>query len=88
MVSAPIKTDAGYYLVQITPLDPEIIQADLAKRERLPGRNSLDLKRKQYFDSVIAEIKAKAVVKLADGSRPVADGLTEAVASRCFRTPR
>jgi peptidyl-prolyl cis-trans isomerase C len=76
MVSAPIKTDAGYYLVQITPLDPEIIQADLAKRERL-RQELLYLKRKQYFDSVIAEIKAKAVVKLADGSRPVADGLTK-----------
>ncbi|WP_455371185.1 peptidylprolyl isomerase, partial [Petrachloros mirabilis] len=30
MVSAPIKTDAGYYLVMITALEPEIIQADLA----------------------------------------------------------
>ena len=76
MVSAPIKTEAGYYLVQVTALDPEIIQADLAKRERL-RQELLYLKRKQYFDSVIAEIKAKAVVKLADGSHPVADGLTK-----------
>jgi peptidyl-prolyl cis-trans isomerase C len=76
MVSAPIKTDAGYYLVQISALEPEIIQADLAKRERL-RQELLYLKRKQYFDSVIAEIKAKAVVKLADGSRPAADGLTK-----------
>jgi hypothetical protein len=37
----------------------------------------LYLKRKQYFDSVIAEIKARAVVRMADGSRPVADGLTK-----------
>jgi peptidyl-prolyl cis-trans isomerase C len=76
MVSAPIKTEAGYYLVQISALEPEIIQADLAKRERL-RQELLYLKRKQYFDSVIAEIKAKAVVKLADGSRPAGDGLTK-----------
>jgi peptidyl-prolyl cis-trans isomerase C len=76
MVSAPIKTEAGYYLVQITALEPEIIQADQAKRERL-RQELLYLKRKQYFDSVIAEIKARAVVRLADGSRPVADGLTK-----------
>ena len=76
MVSAPIKTEAGYYLVQITALDPEIIQADLAKRERL-RQELLYRKRKQYYDSVIAEIKARAVVRVFDGSRPVADGLTK-----------
>jgi peptidyl-prolyl cis-trans isomerase C len=76
MVSAPIKTEAGYYLVQITALDPEIIQADQAKRERL-RQELLYQKRKQYYDSVIAEIKAKAVVRVFDGSRPSADGLTK-----------
>jgi peptidyl-prolyl cis-trans isomerase C len=76
MVSAPIKTEAGYYLVQITALDPEIIQADLAKRERL-RQELLYRKRKQYYDSVIAEIKARAVVRMFDGSHPVADGLTK-----------
>ena len=76
MVSAPIKTEAGYYLVMITALEPEIIQADLAKRERL-RQELLYLKRKQYFDSVIAEIKAKAVVRIADGSRYSPDGLTK-----------
>ena len=76
MISAPIKTEAGYYLVMITALEPEIIQADQAKRERL-RQELLYLKRKQYFDSVIAEIKARAVVRLADGSRAVADGLTK-----------
>ena len=76
MVSAPIKTEAGYYLVQITALDPEIIQADQAKRERL-RQELLYQKRKQYYDSVIAEIKAKAVVRVFDGSRPSGDGLTK-----------
>jgi len=76
MISAPIKTEAGYYLVMITALEPEIIQADQAKRERL-RQELLYLKRKQYFDSVIAEIKARAVIRLADGSRSVADGLTK-----------
>jgi peptidyl-prolyl cis-trans isomerase C len=72
MVSAPIKTDAGYYLVKITPLDPEIIQADLATRERL-RQELLNEKRQKRFDDVIADIRAKAVVKLADASR-YADG--------------
>jgi peptidyl-prolyl cis-trans isomerase C len=76
MTSAPIKTEAGYYLVMITALEPEIIQADLAKRERL-RQELLYLKRKQYFDSVIAEIKAKAAVRLADGARMTTDGLTK-----------
>lgn len=76
MVSAPIKTDAGYYLVMITALEPEIIQADLAKRERL-RQELVYLKRKQHFDDVIAEIKAKAVVRLADGSRYSSGDLTK-----------
>jgi peptidyl-prolyl cis-trans isomerase C len=68
MVSAPIKTDAGYYLVMITALEPEIIQADLARRERL-RQELLYTKRKKYFDDVIADIRAKAVVRLADAAR-------------------
>jgi peptidyl-prolyl cis-trans isomerase C len=76
MISAPIKAESGYYLVMITALEPEIIQADLAKRERL-RQELLYLKRKQYFDSVIAEIKGKAVVRLADRSRFSGDGLTK-----------
>jgi len=68
MVSAPIKTDAGYYLVKITALEPEIIQADLARRERL-RQELLYLKRKQHFDEVIADIKSKAVIRVSDGSR-------------------
>lgn len=68
MVSAPIKTDAGYYLVKITPLEPEIIQADLAKRERL-RQELLFIKRKQLHDAAIADIKARAVVRLHDGTR-------------------
>ena len=75
MVSAPIKTDAGYYLVMITALEPEIIQADLAKRERL-RQELVYLKRKQHYDDAIAEIKAKAVVRLSDGSRYPAGDLT------------
>jgi len=68
MTSAPIKTDAGYYLVKITSLDPEIIQADLAIRERL-RQELLNEKRQKRFDDVIADIRAKAVVKIADASR-------------------
>lgn len=68
MVSAPIKADAGYYLVKVTPLDPEIIQADQAIRERL-RQELLNEKRQKRFDDVIADIRAKAVVKIADASR-------------------
>ena len=72
MISAPIKTDAGYYLVKITPLDKEIIQADVAVRERL-RQELLNEKRRKRFDGVIADIRAKAIIRLADASRYVAD---------------
>jgi peptidyl-prolyl cis-trans isomerase C len=72
MVSAPIKTDAGYYLVMITALDKEIIQADLAVRERL-RQELLSEKRRKRFDDVIADIRAKAIIRLAQASRYVAD---------------
>jgi peptidyl-prolyl cis-trans isomerase C len=72
MISAPIKTDAGYYLVKITTLDKEIIQADVAVRERL-RQELLNEKRRKRFDGVIADIRAKAIIRLADASRYVAD---------------
>ena len=70
MISAPIKTDAGYYLVMITPLDKEIIQADVAVRERL-RQELLNEKRRKRFDGVIADIRTKAIIRLADASRYV-----------------
>jgi peptidyl-prolyl cis-trans isomerase C len=72
MTSAPIKTDAGYYLVMISALDKEIIQADVAVRERL-RQELLNEKRRKRFDGVIADIRAKAIIRLADASRYVAD---------------
>jgi peptidyl-prolyl cis-trans isomerase C len=74
MISAPIKADAGYYLVKIVPLDKEVIQADLAIRERL-RQELLNDKRQRRFDEVIADIRAKAIVRLADASRYVADDI-------------
>jgi peptidyl-prolyl cis-trans isomerase C len=76
MVSAPIKTEAGYYLVMVTALEPEIIQADLARRERL-RQELLNEKRKKRFDDVIADIRARAVVRLDDGSRYVAGDIVK-----------
>jgi peptidyl-prolyl cis-trans isomerase C len=76
MVSAPIKTDAGYYLVKITALDKEIIQADVAVRERL-RQELLNEKRRRRFDGVIADIRAKAVIRLADASRYLADDVSK-----------
>lgn len=72
LISAPIKTEAGYYLVKITPLDKEIIQADVAVRERL-RQELLNEKRRKRFDGVIADIRANAVIRLADASRYVTD---------------
>jgi peptidyl-prolyl cis-trans isomerase C len=76
MVSAPIKTDAGYYLVMVTALEPEIIQTDLARRERL-RQELLNEKRKKRFDDVIADIRARASVRLDDGSRYVAGDIVK-----------
>ena len=74
MISAPIKTDGGYYLVMISALDKEIIQADVAVRERL-RQELLNEKRRKRFDGVIADIRAKAIIRLADASRYVADDI-------------
>ncbi len=76
MVSAPIKTEAGYYLVMVTALEPEIIQADLARRERL-RQELLNEKRKKRFDDVIADIRARATVRLDDGSRYVSGDIVK-----------
>ena len=72
MISAPIKTDAGYYLVMITALDKETIEADVAVRERL-RQELLNEKRRKRFDGVIADIRANAIIRLADASRYVTD---------------
>jgi peptidyl-prolyl cis-trans isomerase C len=74
MVSAPIKTDAGYYLVMITALDNETIQADLATRERLRQELLAD-KRRKRFEEVIADIRTNATVRLADASRYITEDL-------------
>ncbi len=71
-VSAPIKTDAGYYLVMVSSLDTEIIQADMAVRERL-RQELLNEKRRKRFDDVIVDIRAKATIRLKDASRFVTD---------------
>jgi len=72
MVSAPIKTDSGYYLVLITSLDKEIIQADLATQERLRQELLAD-KRRKRFEEVIADIRANATIRLADASRYITE---------------
>jgi len=73
MVSAPIKTDNGYYLVMLTPLDEAVIQADLAKQERLRQELLADKRRKQ-FEEVIADIRANAAVRFAEASRHITEG--------------
>lgn len=73
MVSAPIKTDNGYYLVMLTPLDETIIQADLATQERL-RQELLSDKRRKRFEEVIADIRANAAVRFAEASRHITEG--------------
>jgi peptidyl-prolyl cis-trans isomerase C len=72
MVSAPIKTDNGYYLVMLTPLDETIIQADLATQERL-RQELLAEKRRKRFDEVIADIRTNASVRFAEASRYITE---------------
>ncbi|MEK6585309.1 MAG: hypothetical protein AABZ24_03120, partial [Nitrospirota bacterium] len=72
IVSAPIKTDQGYYLVMLTPLDETVIQADLAKQERLRQELLTDKRRKQ-FEEVIADIRANAAVRFAEASRYITE---------------
>jgi peptidyl-prolyl cis-trans isomerase C len=72
LISAPIKTEQGYYLVMTTPLDKEIIETDLATQERLRQELLAD-KRRKRFEEVIADIRASATVRLADASRHITD---------------
>ena len=72
MVSAPIKTDNGYYLVTLTPLDEAVIQADLAKQERLRQELLAD-KRRKHFEEVIADIRANAAVRFGEASRYITE---------------
>ncbi len=72
LISAPIKTEQGYYLVMTTPLDKEIIEADLATQERLRQELLAD-KRRKRFEEVIAGIRASATIRLTDASRPITD---------------
>ncbi len=72
LISAPIKTENGYYLVMTTPLDAEIIQADLATQERLRQELLAD-KRRKRFEEVIADIRTNATIRLADASRHITD---------------
>lgn len=72
MVSAPIKTDNGYYLAMLTPLDEAIIQADLATQERL-RQELLAEKRRKRFEEVIADIRTNASVRFAEASRDITE---------------
>jgi peptidyl-prolyl cis-trans isomerase C len=72
IVSAPIKTDNGYYLVMLTPLDETIIQADLATQERL-RQELLTEKRRKQFEEVIADIRTHASVRFAEASRYITE---------------
>jgi peptidyl-prolyl cis-trans isomerase C len=78
VISEPVKTDRGYYLVKVSPLEPEILQADQATRERL-RQELLAEKRRSRLDGMFSELKAGATIRLADAARYVTD---ETVQSR------
>jgi peptidyl-prolyl cis-trans isomerase C len=78
VISDPVKTDRGYYLVKVSPLEPEILQADQATRERL-RQELLAEKRRSRLDDMFSELKAGATIRLADAARYVTD---ETVQSR------
>ncbi len=68
MVSGPIKTEQGYYLVMLSSLDEAIIQTDLATQERLRQELLAD-KRRRRFDEVIADIRTNAAIRFAEAAR-------------------
>ncbi len=68
IVSAPIKSENGYYLVVVNPLDEAVLQADLATQERL-RQELLAEKRRKRFEEVIADIRANGTVRFAEASR-------------------
>jgi peptidyl-prolyl cis-trans isomerase C len=72
VVSDPIKTDKGYYLMKVSPLEPEILQADQAIRERL-RQELLAEKRRKRLDDIFAELRSGATIRLADAARYVTD---------------
>lgn len=72
VISDPIKTAQGYYLVKVSPLEPEILQADQATRERL-RQELLAEKRRKRLDDVFAELRTGATIRLADAARYVTD---------------
>ena len=71
-LSDPIKTDKGYYLMKVSPLEPEILQADQATRERL-RQELLAEKRRKRLDDVFAELRTGATIRMADAARYVTD---------------
>jgi len=71
-ISDPIKTDKGYYLLKVSPLEPEILQADQATRERL-RQELLAEKRRKRLDDIFAELRAGATIRMADAARYVTD---------------
>jgi peptidyl-prolyl cis-trans isomerase C len=72
VISDPIKTDKGYYLLKVSPLEPEILQADQATRERL-RQELLAEKRRKRLDDVFAELRSGATIRLAEAARYVTD---------------
>jgi peptidyl-prolyl cis-trans isomerase C len=72
VISEPMKTERGYYLLKVSPLEPEILQADQATRERL-RQELLAEKRRKRLDDMFSELKAGATIRLADASRYVTD---------------
>lgn len=73
VVSEPIKTDAGYYLVKVTSRRPGDTREVLRARERLK-QELIAERRKQQVEEHLQQLRAKASIRIADGSRPMTGG--------------
>ncbi len=71
-VSDPVKTDKGYYLMKVSPLDPEILQKDQAIRERL-RQELLAEKHRKRLEDIYTDLRSGATIRLADAARYVTD---------------
>jgi peptidyl-prolyl cis-trans isomerase C len=74
MVSDPIKTDQGYYIVKVSPLDRETLQADQATRERL-RQELIAEKRRRRLEEIVSELRARASIRMADAAGRMADDI-------------
>ena len=71
-VSEPIQVAAGFALVKVTSRDPLDARSAHVARERLQQELYAEKRRKQ-FEELLASLRSKAAIRMADASRIVPD---------------